>query len=199
MGHGYPRVSARPYAEEWGERAMGGGEWRRVVVGVSGSPGSLAALRRAAREARRDDAELLVVLAWEPPGGDLAHGRSICPLPVADLRRDAGSRLLAALDTAFGDAGPGVPYRGLVVRGSAGRALVETADRSDDLLVVGAGWRGRVCRALFPSVARYCLAHAVCPVLALPPSPLYRELASVRRRVGLRLPLDARELTEGRP
>lgn len=71
---------------------MGEGERRRrVVAGVSGSPGSLAALRRAADEARRGaEAELLVVLAWEPPGGDLTHGRSIRPLPVDEFRRDAG-------------------------------------------------------------------------------------------------------------
>jgi hypothetical protein len=55
-----------------------------------------------------------------------------------------------------------------------------------------------VHRSLFPSVARYCLAHAVCPVPALPPSPLSRELASVHRRIRLWLPLDARELTEDR-
>lgn len=179
---------------------MGEGERRRrVVAGVSGSPGSLAALRRAADEARRGaEAELLVVLAWEPPGGDLTHGRSIRPLPVDEFRRDAGRRLLAALDTAFGDAGPGVPYQGLVVRGKVGHALVATADRAEDLLVIGPGCRSGMRRALFPSVARYCLAHAVCPVLALPPSPLSRELASVHRRIRLRLPLDARELTEGR-
>ncbi|QIY72665.1 universal stress protein [Streptomyces sp. RLB1-33] len=170
----------------------------RVVAGVSGSPGSLAALRRAAAEARRGGAELLVVIAWEPPGGDFAHRSALSPLPMAMLRRDAGRRLLAALDTAFGDAGPGIPYRGLVVRGTPGRALVETADRADDLLVVGPGCRGRLHRSLFPSVARYCLAHAVCPVLTLPPSPLSRELASVHRRIRLWLPLDARELTEDR-
>lgn len=174
-------------------------EERRVVVGVSGSLGSLAALHRAADEARRTDAELLVVLAWEPPGGDLAHRRSVCPLPLDELRRDAGMRLLDALDTAFGDTGPGVPYRGLVVQGTVGRALVATADRVDDLLVVGAGCRGRVRRALVPSVARYCFAHSTCPVLAVPPSPLQSELASVHRRVSLRMPFDARELTDGRP
>jgi hypothetical protein len=117
---------------------------------------------------------------------------------VTTLRRDAGRRLLTALDTAFGDAGPGVAYRGLVVRGTPGRALVETADRIDDLLVVGPGCRGTVHRSLFPPVARYCLAHAVCPAPALPPSPLSRELASVHRRIRLWLPLDARELTEDR-
>ncbi|MGW4981160.1 universal stress protein [Streptomyces mirabilis] len=170
----------------------------RVVTGVSGSPGSLAALRRAAAEARRRGAELLVVIAWEQPGGDFAHRSALSPLPTAMLRLDAGRRLLAALDAAFGDAGPGVPHHGLVVRGTPGQALVETADRADDLLVVGPGCRGRLHRWLFPSVARYCLAHAVCPVLALPPSPLSRELASIHRRIRLWLPLDARELTEGR-
>ncbi|MFJ8062296.1 universal stress protein [Streptomyces sp. NPDC096142] len=175
---------------------MSSGGRARVVVGVSGSTGSLAALHRAVREARRTDAGLLAVLAWEPPGGELAHGRSLSALPVARLRRDAADRLLAVLDAAFGTAGPGVPFQGLVVRGTAGRALVETADRPDDLLVVGPGPRGPL-RALFPSVTRYCVAHACCPVLTVPPSPLESELASLHRRVSLRLAVDARELTEG--
>ncbi|GAX56949.1 hypothetical protein SO3561_08517 [Streptomyces olivochromogenes] len=58
---------------------------------------------------------------------------------------------------------------------------------------------GRLHRALFPSVARYCLAHAACPVPAVPSSPLENDLASVHRRISLRMPLDARELTDGRP
>lgn len=170
---------------------------RRIVVGVSGSLGSLTALHRALDEARRGDAELLAVLAWEPPGGELAHGRAVFPASLAELRQAAGERLLGALRTAFGDAGPGVPFRGLVVRGTAGRALVECADRDGDLLVVGAGCRGWVHRALSPSTSRYCLAHATCPVLAVPPSPLESELASAHRRFSLRLPLDTRELTNG--
>jgi nucleotide-binding universal stress UspA family protein len=173
-----------------------GGGRTRAVVGVSGSPGSLAALHRAVREARRTGAELLAVLAWEPPGGELAHGRAMLAPPVADLRRAATDRLLAVLDAAFGDAGPGIPFQGLVVRGTAGRALVETADRPDDLLIVGAGPRGPL-RALFPSVTRDCVTHAACPVLTVPPSPLESELASLHRRISLRLAVDTRELTEG--
>lgn len=118
------------------------------------------------------------------------------PVPATDLRQEAGARLLTALGTAFGEAGPGA--QGLIVRGSPGRALVESADRVDDLLVIGAGCRGMLRRTLFPSVARYCLAHAACPVLAVPPSPLEGDLATLHRRVSLRLPLDARELTDGR-
>jgi hypothetical protein len=42
---------------------------------VSG-PGSLQALRYAAELARDNDATLIPVLAWLPPGGDLADRRS---------------------------------------------------------------------------------------------------------------------------
>ncbi|GGT59442.1 hypothetical protein GCM10010207_68800 [Streptomyces atratus] len=172
---------------------------RRVVVGVSGPQGSLAPLHRAAAEARRIEAELWAVLAWEPPGGELGHRSLPCPPQLADCRRSAGEQLLIALDAAFGSAGPDVPLQSLVVRGSPGQALVETAGRADDLLAVGTGSRRWPHRALCPSVARYCLAHASCPVLAVPPSPLEKELGTVRRRIAWRLPLDVRELTHPVP
>lgn len=77
-------------------------EGRRIVAGVSGSLGSLTALHRAADEARRHHCELLAILAWEPPGGELSHRRSPFPSPGADFRKDAADRLLSALRTAFG-------------------------------------------------------------------------------------------------
>jgi len=167
----------------------------RVVVGVSGSLGSLTALCRAADEARHRAAELWPVLAWEPPGGELAARRSpASALMAGEWQRLAGERLTAALDDVFGAAGPGVPMRALVVRGTPGRALVETAGRETDLLVVGAGRRSPLHRALVPSVSRQCLAHAVCPVLAVPPSPLESELTAVRRRNAWRFRMDVRDL-----
>ena len=48
---------------------------RRVFAGVHGSLGSLQALRYAANEARYRGARLLPVIAWVPPGGDLAERR----------------------------------------------------------------------------------------------------------------------------
>ena len=44
------------------------------------------------------------------------------------------------------------------------------------MLVVGAGRRGALARVIFSKVSRYCLAHARCPVLAIPPPALAREL-----------------------
>ncbi|WEO98693.1 universal stress protein [Streptomyces sp. FXJ1.172] len=166
----------------------------RVVVGVSGSLGSVTALRRATALARRLGAEVWPVLAWEPPGGDPAARRSPgAGLLVEEWQRLAGQRLAALLDEIFGGYSPGVPIHAVVVRGSPGPALVATADRENDVLVVGAGRRG-LQRAFSGRVSRHCLAHAVCPVLAVPPSPLESQLLSVHRRNTWHLRLDLRRL-----
>ncbi|MGW2210768.1 universal stress protein [Streptomyces sp. NPDC001781] len=167
----------------------------RVVVGVSGSLGSLTALGRAADEARRRGAQLWPVLAWEPPGGDLAARRSpAATVMVPEWERLARERLVKALCDVFGGTDTGVPGQAIVVRGVPGPALVRITDREDDILVVGAGERGRLHRALWPSVSRYCLARATCPVLAVPPSPLQAALAAVHRRNTWRLRLDTGRL-----
>ncbi|MET3987989.1 nucleotide-binding universal stress UspA family protein [Streptomyces sp. PvR034] len=176
--------------DEGEERAV-----RRVVVGATGTPGSLAALHRGVAEARVRGAELWVVLAWQPPGGDLAGRGQGATQVLAACRTAAVDRLREVLDTAFGAAPPGVPLAGVAVRGTPGAALVDTARGPDDLLVVGTGSRAPLRRLLRPSVSRYCLAHAACAVLAVPPSPLQAELESVHRRNLWRLPLDPRELT----
>ncbi|MFD3701066.1 universal stress protein [Streptomyces sp. NPDC058646] len=169
---------------------------RRIVVGVSGTPGSLSALHRAAEEARLRDAELWAVMAWQAPGGELAS-RNSCGVPaLADYRAAAAERLRELLDGAFGAAHPGVTLAGLTVRATPGAALVDTARRSGDLLVVGTGSRSPLRRLVRPSVARYCLAHAACPVLTVPPSPLQAALDEVHRRNFWRVPLDVRELAQ---
>ncbi|MEU6477929.1 universal stress protein [Streptomyces sp. NPDC047017] len=167
----------------------------RVVVGVSGSPGSLTALGRAADEARQRGAALWPVLTWQAPEGDLAARRFPASASmVPEWERLARERLAQALRDVFGGTDTGPAGHALVVRGTPGPALVRIADRDDDILLVGAGARGRLHRALWPSVSRYCLAHAGCPVLAVPPSPLQATLATVHRRNALRLRLDTGQL-----
>ncbi|MFG2879386.1 universal stress protein [Streptomyces sp. NPDC048337] len=167
----------------------------RVVAGTCGSLGSLTALHRARAEARTRDAELWVVLAWQPPLGGPGGRRTGGGTPLlAESRAAAVERLRELLGTAFGEGGPGVTLAGLAVRGTPGGALVDMVRDPDDLLVVGTGSRGPLLRALRPSVARYCMAHAPCPVLAVPPSPLQADLDAVRRRIAWRLPLDTADL-----
>jgi nucleotide-binding universal stress UspA family protein len=154
---------------------------RRILVGVHGSLGSLQALRFATEEARRREARLIPVIAWVPPGGDLAERRQ----PVYSLRqiwRDAAQeRLLDAFEQGLGGVPGDLTLEPVVVRGPAGPVLVNAASQPDDLLVVGTGRRG-LPRLVRRSVSRYCLAHAHCPVTAVPPSDLLEEASR-----GLRL------------
>ncbi|MFD0260381.1 universal stress protein [Kitasatospora indigofera] len=154
----------------------------RIVVGVSGSLGSLAALHRAVAEGRATGAEVLAVLAWIPPGGEHGYRLAPCPPLLATWQEDAAARLREALDEAFGGAPAGVRLCAQVIRGDSGPALVHTADRAADLLVVGAGGGSRLRRGLRPSVTAYCVKHASCPVLAVPRPTLHRELEAFHRR-----------------
>lgn len=142
----------------------------RLVVGTSGSPGSLPALRYARDLARRNEVPLVTVLAWIPPGGDLAERRSPSPY-LRRLWADAArQRLTDALEAAWGVVPSDLDIQPVVIRGEPGPALVQITDSGDDLLVVGAGGRGKLTRMWRGKVSRYCLAHARCPVLAVPPA-----------------------------
>jgi hypothetical protein len=58
--------------------------------------------------------------------------------------------------------------------------LVSLACQPADVLLVGAGRRSAAGWMAFSKVTRYCLAHAQCPVLAVPPPELARELGRGR-------------------
>jgi len=121
----------------------------RVIVGASGSPASLRALRYAQHLAHDYDATLVPVLAWLPPCGDLADRRT----PDEELRRiwaqDAHQQLQGTLNLAWGTLPVGLSVWPLVRRGQPGPVLAGAARHPGDLLVVGA-----------------------CPVLVLPVPPL---------------------------
>jgi nucleotide-binding universal stress UspA family protein len=149
---------------------------RRIIVGVHGSLGSLQALRYAADEARQRNVPMLAVTAWVPPGGDLAERRHSSPYLRKIWVEAAWERLWAAFDAGLGGVPADLQVEPQVARGETGPVLVDAADRPDDLLVIGTGRRAGVGRVLHRSVSRYCLAHARCPVLAVPPSALMDEM-----------------------
>jgi nucleotide-binding universal stress UspA family protein len=160
---------------------------RRIIVGVHGSLGSLQALRYAAEEARQRAVPLVPVTAWVPPGGDLAERRHASPYLRKLWQEDAVGRQRAAFEAGLGGLFPAeLRVEPLVARGETGPVLVDTADQPDDLLVVGTGRRAGLGRMLHRSVSRYCLAHARCPVLAVPPSALMDEFGRGLRAWPLR-------------
>jgi nucleotide-binding universal stress UspA family protein len=148
---------------------------QRVVVGVSGSAGSLQALRHAAEMARCHSATLVPILAWLPPGGEVADRR--CPNQHlrAVWQQAAWDRLWRAVELAIGGPPDDLGFAPAVARGEAGKVLTEVAAQPGDVLVIGAGRHGGM-RRLACRVARYCVGHADCPVVAVPPSALATEV-----------------------
>ena len=148
----------------------------RLIVGTSGSPGSLQALRYGEGLARAHDAVLVPVIAWELPGDDRAH-RIASSGELGKACRDlACQRLRDALIAVWGEVPDDPLVQPHIERGPAGWVLVNLACRPGDVLVVGAGRRGALARLAFSKVGRYCLAHAQCPVIATPPPELAHEL-----------------------
>ncbi len=149
---------------------------RKVIAGVSGSAGSLQALRYAAGLARQHDALLVPVLAWTPPGGDLADRRYPSPQLREIWAQNAEDRLREAVNLAIGGTPEGMGFAPEAVRGEAGQVLTGMAADPGDVLVIGAGRRGAVRRLLACSVVRYCLSRSSCPVVAVPAPELAGEL-----------------------
>jgi nucleotide-binding universal stress UspA family protein len=145
---------------------------QRVVVGLSGSPRSLQAARYAAEMARDQQAELVPVLAWTPPGGEIADRRYPNPQLRAAWKQAARDRLWQAISLAFGGQPDGLEFRPEIVKGEAGWALTQIAREPGDVLVIGAGRHGPLRMLTGGHVARYCLAHAACPVVAVPPAEI---------------------------
>lgn len=132
----------------------------RVVVGVDGSPGSVAALRYGARVADAFDVPLEAVITWEYP-------RYINLDRDTDAETDqvAPDLLRTAIDKAFGDA----PPKGLTQTIREGRAAETLIGMSDGcgMLVLGGRGHGGFQGLLLGSVTRTCVEHAHCPVLVV--------------------------------
>lgn len=147
----------------------------RVVVGVSGSLGNLQALRAAVRAARRTGAVLCPVTAWAPPGGEFFAPSPVPQALLLDWVRGVATRQQEAFNQALGGYPADLELAPQLVRGDPGPVLVAVADRVNDLLVIGTGRPGLRHLLMHRSVSRYCLRHADCPLLVVPPPPLVRD------------------------
>lgn len=130
----------------------------RIVVGVDGSPTSIAALRYAARLSQALGAPLEAVTTWTYP-----------PVTGAELviewqpEKDAQQILDAAIVDAFGDAPPAGLTR-TVLSGAPARTLIDVSETSG-MLVLGSRGHGGFAGLLLGSVSAACAQHAHCPVL----------------------------------
>lgn len=132
-----------------------------VLVGVDGSPSSVAALRKAAELAESSGEPVLAVTAWQFP---ITYDTSLPP-DIWSPEGEAQATLDRALMEAFGEHRP----PGLRARIASGPAAPVLIDLSEDasMLVVGSRGRGGFVGLLLGSVSTACAQHAHCPVLIM--------------------------------
>lgn len=138
-----------------------------IVVGVSPSSGSPAAVRWAAQEAALRAAPLRAVLAWRPPrvpsapaGRPPGLGAGLDDNPARDAERD----LHRMVDDVLGE---GSSVDCVAVRGGAVTALLAAAADAQ-LLVLGEPRHGRLATVRTGMVAPQIVQRAQCPVVVMP-------------------------------
>jgi len=132
----------------------------RILVGIDGSPTSVAALQWAARQADMTGSTLEIVMTWEWP---TSYGWAV-PVPTGfDPEVDVRRVLKSNVDDLQKDH-PGLRIESRVLHGHPAPLLVE-ASKGADLLVVGSRGHGEFVGMLIGSVGEYCATNAHCPVL----------------------------------
>jgi nucleotide-binding universal stress UspA family protein len=137
----------------------------RIVAGVDGSEGSVAALRWAVTEAALRGAVVEAVSAFHVP---YVGAASVMPLMLdpEEFRAASDVVLRKVVEQVDASALP-EPVRRLVLEGPASTVLVE-AGRGASLLVVGARGHGGLAGMLLGSVSRQVTEHATVPVVVVP-------------------------------
>ncbi|PXY30343.1 universal stress protein [Prauserella sp. PE36] len=138
-----------------------------VVVGLDGSPASVAAIEFAFAEASARGLPLVAVRTWNDVM--LEATLRMYPLSVNPDDIDAEERaLLEAQVDAVREDYPEVPVEAVVARGRAARTLLEHSERAQ-LVVVGSRGRGGFRGLLLGSTSRALVTHASCPVAVVRP------------------------------
>ena len=134
---------------------------RRIVVGIDGSPSSIAGLLWAADEAGSSGATLELIHTWEWLTG---AGWAVIPSDF-DPEHGAEAWLESAVETARASH-PEAEVSGVTIEGQAADRLVRASEGAE-LLVVGCRGHGELSGLLLGSVSDYCATHAHCPVLVM--------------------------------
>jgi nucleotide-binding universal stress UspA family protein len=135
-----------------------------MVVGVSGSWASQAALGWAVGEARLRSAALHVVHVWDPAGHPAPYATA-ARRTAEQERQSACDRLAAAMRAEFGLVTPdGITVE--LAEGLPERVLVELSAGIDLLVLGSATVAVPVGRSAGP-VVRACLMHARCPLMII--------------------------------
>ncbi len=135
----------------------------RIIVGVDGSPPSLAALEWARDEARLSGADLVAVHAWQYPYSRLRPGKNA---QRDQMKIDALQELTEAVAAVRTPESGAVDVRAELVEEPPAQALLD-ASAETGMIVVGTRGRGGLAAMVLGSVSRSVMQHARCPVVVV--------------------------------
>jgi nucleotide-binding universal stress UspA family protein len=135
----------------------------RIVVGVDGSPSSIAALRWAVQQAKLTGSTIDAVIAWEfqlvATGFGWAPNKAFDDTEYTELAAKTLNEAVTHVNPP-----PAVTVRQVVTEGIPAQVLLNAA-KDADLLVVGNRGHGAFADALTGSVSVRCVHHASCPIV----------------------------------
>ncbi len=137
--------------------------FKDILLGVDGSTHALRAAQVAGEMARAMQADLRVVVAYDPIPPYLGEPNL---LDTIAARQKHANEILAAALQAVGQTPREVKTE--MLEGSAAEAILEVAQtRGNDLIVIGSRGLGKLTGLLLGSQSQKVIQHAPCPVLVI--------------------------------
>ncbi len=136
----------------------------KIGVGIDGSETSFRALNKVLELASKFGAEVIGLHVLPVPTELVELGASLVEIE-AQLEAEAEAMLAKAEDEAQKQ---GVPFRGVVLKGSPAEAMADFAqEKGLDLLAVGFQGRSKLAELLMGSVTTRLLSHSPVPLLVV--------------------------------
>jgi nucleotide-binding universal stress UspA family protein len=137
---------------------------RKIVFANEGSPAGDRALLYVEHLARLENAEVVIVHAFEVPG------RYATTDAFEDLRASFEKAAWAIVDDAVQELEEGdIRVRGVVREGPPAQVILQVADEENaSLIILGTRGPSSAAELLLGSVSTEVLRRARCPVLAVP-------------------------------
>jgi nucleotide-binding universal stress UspA family protein len=143
-------------------------QWKRILVGVDGSPASRKALEWAGEEAVRHGSELVLLTAYLAPPPPPSSG-TISPheatIAIEAAGETAKELLMETIQDVLGE-DPPVLVQPRVKEGNAAKLLIDLSEDAD-VLVVGSRGYGGFAGLLLGSVSQNVASHAKCTVVVV--------------------------------
>lgn len=137
-----------------------------VVVGVDGTPHSMAAVRAGTREAVLRGVPLELVSAYLVPA-DLLVGPLAPPVDLRPAYVERAERVVGEAARTARTMGPHLEVRTHVVEGVPTDAIAQVAGSTASLVVLGSRGHGRVLGPVLGSVSQSVLHRATGPVMVV--------------------------------